>query len=69
MEDKKINEKKSREYLRFDEACEYYGVGKATMRNWIEESGARRKVGSIVLINVRKMNEYIEMFADEPAGI
>ena len=47
-------------YLRYSEACKVYGVGRTTMSKWVKISGAARKIGSLVLINTEKLDEYIE---------
>ena len=51
---------KQKKYLRFDEAREIYSVGRHTLEKWIKDAGAVRKVNNIVLINVEKLDAFIE---------
>lgn len=63
MRDFSLKEKTGkRKYLRYDEACGYYGVSRNTLQKWVEESGAARKIEKVILINTEKVDEYIETF-------
>lgn len=57
--EKKIDKKK---YVRYDEACEIYSMGLTKLKEIARDAGAVYKLNRLVLINVDKMDEYIETF-------
>ena len=44
-----------RKYMRYLEACEYYGVSRNTMQKWVDDAKAARKIEKVILINTEKM--------------
>lgn len=61
MEKKPDNKK----YVRYEEACEIYGMGLTKLKEVAREAGAVHKLKRMVLINMEKMDEYIESFLFE----
>jgi len=57
--EKKIDKKK---YVRYEEACEIYSMGLTKLKEIARDAGAVYKLNRLVLINVDKMDEYIETF-------
>ena len=57
--EKKIDKKK---YVRYDVACDMYGMGLTKLKEVARDAGAVYKLNRLVLINVEKMDEYIETF-------
>lgn len=56
------DELKRKKYVRLKDGAELYGVSKTTFSKMADEAGAKRKVNGLVLINVEKLDEYIEAF-------
>ena len=54
----------TKRYVRFEEAAELYSVGRNTVRDWAKDAGAIRKVRGIALVNIQKMDEFIESFEE-----
>ena len=53
-------------YISVAEGRMLYSVGRHTFEKLMIDSGARRKIGSRVIVNVKILNQYIEdMFGDE----
>ena len=57
--EKKIDRKK---YVRYEEACEIYSMGLTKLKEIARDAEAVYKLNRLVLINVDKMDEYIETF-------
>ena len=58
-----MEEKKEKlKYIRYKDAIEMYGLSQRTLDKLVKESGAYRKVGKAVLINVVAFDNYIESF-------
>lgn len=57
--EKRVDKKK---YVRYDEACELYGMGLTKLKEVARDAGAVYKLNRLVLISVEKMDEYIETF-------
>ena len=57
--EKRVDKKK---YVRYDEACELYGMGLTKLKEVARDAGAVYKLNRLVLINIEKMDEYIETF-------
>lgn len=49
-------------YIRYKDAVEMYGLSQRTLDKLVKESGAYRKVGKAVLINVVAFDSFIESF-------
>ena len=63
---KLIVEAAQKPYISMQEGMLLYSVGRHTFEKLMVDSGARRKIGSRVIVNVKILNQYIEdMFADE----
>lgn len=57
--EKRVDKKK---YVRYDEACELYGMGLTKLKEVARDAGAVYKLNRLVLISIEKMDEYIETF-------
>lgn len=55
-----IVEAAQKPYISISEAACLYSLGMNTVTRLIKESGAERKIGKRVLVNVKVFNEYIE---------
>ena len=51
---------RGKKYVRTDEAKDMYSVGRHTIEKWARDAGALRKIGSTVLINMDKLDAFIE---------
>ncbi len=49
-------------FVRYDEACEIYSVGLTKLKEMARDAGAVYKLNRLVLINLDKMDEYVETF-------
>ena len=54
-----------KKFVSIEEGAMLYSVGKNTFREMAKEANAMYHVKSRVLINTEKMDEYLELFADE----
>lgn len=54
--------KDNKKYVRYDEACEIYGMGLTKLKEVARDAGAVHKLKRMVLINTEKLDEYIETF-------
>lgn len=57
--EKKVDRKK---FVRYDEACEIYGMGLTKLKEVARDAGAVFKLNKLVLISLEKMDAYIETF-------
>jgi len=57
--EKKIDKKK---YVRYEEACEIYSMGLTKLKEVARDAGAIYRLNRLVLINLEKMDAYIETF-------
>lgn len=48
-------------YIRYAEGADLYSMGLNTFRELAKASGAVRKMPGVVLINVKVLNDYIEV--------
>lgn len=55
----------SKKYLRYDEAALFYSVGENTIKKWAKDAGAVHKVSGIALVNIKKMDAFIESFEED----
>ena len=53
---------KKRRLVRWKEAYEMYGIGKTKFREIAKNAGAVIKVGTMVLIDLDTVDEYLETF-------
>ena len=49
-------------FVRYDEACEIYSMGLTKLKEIARDAGAMYKLNRLVLINLDKMDEYVETF-------
>ncbi len=61
----RLIESGQKKFLRYDEARIIYSMGESTIRKYAYRAGAVYKIGSAVLINKNKLDEYLELFAVE----
>ncbi len=61
----RLVESGQKKFLRYDEARIIYSMGESTIRKYAYRAGAVYKIGSAVLINKNKLDEYLELFAVE----
>lgn len=55
-----------KKYVRYKEGAVLYSVGLHTFERWAREAGAiRRPCGRTVLVNLEKIDEYLEMFGED----
>ena len=54
-----------KKFLRYEEARIIYSMGESTLRKYAYRAGAVHKIGTTVLINKEKFDEYLELFAVE----
>lgn len=57
--------KGGKKYVRTEEARELYSIGRHSLERWAKEAGALRKINGTVLINVEKLDAFIEAFEVE----
>lgn len=57
--EKKVDRKK---FVRYDVACEIYGMGLTKLKEVARDAGAVYKLNRLVLIDLEKMDKYIETF-------
>lgn len=48
-------------YMRYVEGAKLYSMGMHSFRDMAKAAGAVRKLPGLVLVNVKKINEYIEI--------
>ena len=70
MEALKVKEMMKREApevktIKIESACMRYGVGKNTMRKIAEDAGAVVRIGKSYLINVSKVDKYMDSLSGE----
>lgn len=51
---------RGKKYIRSAEAKEMYSVGRHTIEKWAKDAGALRKINGTVLINMDKLDAFIE---------
>ena len=56
---------RGKKYMRIEEAKDYFSVGKHTMEKWAKQSKAIYKINGVKLINIAKIEEFIEAFEVE----
>ena len=56
---------KKKKYVRYEEGAELFSLGRHTFEQLAKDAGAVRKVKRCVLVNLEKVEEFIESFADE----
>lgn len=49
-----------KKYVRYAEGAELFSMGQHAFMDLAKESGAVRKINGICLVNIEKLNEYIE---------
>ena len=47
-------------FVRYNEACEIYGMGMTKLKETVKAAGAKHKLNHMVLISLDKMDAYIE---------
>ena len=52
---------RGKKYIRSAEAKDMYSVGRHTIEKWAKDAGAIRKINGIVLINMDKLDAFIEV--------
>ena len=56
---------KKKKYVRYAEGAALFSMGLHTFENLAKDAGAIRRVKGIVLVNIEKIEEFIESFAEE----
>lgn len=56
--------KKGKKYMRSEEAREYFSIGRHTMENWAKQAHAIYKINGVKLINIEKIERFIEAFEE-----
>ena len=59
-----VGEKKKK-YVRYAEGAQLYSMGLHSFENLAKDAGAVRKVKGVVLVNLEKVDAFIESFAEE----
>ena len=59
-----VGEKKKK-YVRYAEGAQLYSMGLHSFENLAKDAGAIRKVKGVVLVNIEKVDAFIESFAEE----
>lgn len=57
--------KSGKKYMRIDEAKDYFSVGKHTIEKWSKQAKAVYKINGVKLINIEKIERFIEAFEEE----
>lgn len=47
-------------YMRYEEAAEFYSMSFTSFKKFVKETGAIRRLGNIVLINIDVVDKYID---------
>lgn len=55
---------KAKKFIRYEEGAELYSVGLCKFKEIALNAHAVYKIGRIVLVNVEKVDAYLEAFAD-----
>lgn len=55
-----------KKWVRYDEGAKLYSIGIHTFERLAKEAGAVYHINKIVLVNTEKLDEYMEMFCDDP---
>lgn len=53
-----------KKYVRIKEGAELYSVGEKTFSGWADDANAKRHVKGVVLVNLEKIEAFIESFND-----
>jgi len=56
---------KAKKYIRYAEGAELYSMGLHTFESLAKDAGAIRRVKGIVLVNIERIEAFIESFAEE----
>ncbi len=56
---------KGKKYVRESEATELFSVGRHTVEKWARQAGAIYKINGVKLLNVEKIERFIEAFQEE----
>lgn len=54
-----------RKYMRSEEAQEYFSIGRHALDKWAKQAKAIYKINGIKLINIEKIEKFIEAFGEE----
>lgn len=57
--------KKGKKYMRSEEAMEFFSVGRHTMEKWAKQAKAIYKINGVKLLNIEKIERFIEAFEEE----
>ncbi|MCF0127786.1 MAG: hypothetical protein HUJ70_04410 [Pseudobutyrivibrio sp.] len=55
-----------KKWVRYDEGAQIFSLGVHTFMKIAKEAGAVYHIGHIVLVNLEKVDEYMEIFCDDP---
>ena len=55
-----------KKWVRYNEGAALYSLGLHTFQKLAKEAGAVYHVGRVVLVNLDKFDEYMEIFCDDP---
>ena len=56
---------KKKKYVRYAEGAELYSLGLHTFQQLAKDAGAIRRVKGCVLVNLEKVEEFVESFCEE----
>ncbi len=56
------NDDTHKKYVRYERGAKLYDVCLSTFRKWAEDADAIHKIGKVVLVNVEKLDNYLESF-------
>ena len=57
-----LDNNKKIKYIRLDSACEQLGCSRSKVRKIATDAKALYKIDRVLLIDIQKMNDYIEQF-------
>ena len=57
--------KNGKKFVRYQEGAELYSIGLNNFTKIAQEAGAVYRVGRIVLVNTKLVDEYLEIFREE----
>lgn len=55
---------KAKKFVRYEEGAELYSVGLCKFKEIAKDANAVYKIGRVVLVNIEKIDAYLETFAN-----
>lgn len=59
----KASKERKKKFVRYKEGAELYSMGISKFQEIAKDAGAVHKVGQLCLVNIEKLDEYLESFA------